>query len=554
MFPQGPRPPQPVEKLRKPAVQFQPATAEGLRKGIDLILNTVAPTLGPLPRTVAIEQIANHNSLPEILDSGGTIARRIIQVKPRKDDVGAMFARNVIWTQHENAGDGCATTAVIFRSLVDEGLRYIANGGDAMMLRRELDALLPGVLARIEAQRQPLRGRKALVDMALTISHHAQLSRYLGEIFDIIGEYGRLEVRKGRSRELEREYVEGLWWDKGVISREMLYDKAQMRTDFENGSILITDFQIDEPGDLVPVLNLCVSNGIQSLLLICKSLSDRALGLLFLKSNLEKIRVMAISNPGFGLADQKSALEDMAVLSGARVLLKDAGNSLEKVTLSDLGKARRIWGKVENFGFSAGGGDPRALRSHIATLRGAYEHAKGEDKTLILRRISRLLGGSATLWAGANTPLEVDALKDLAERSAEALRGAMREGTVPGGGAALLACREELKTVSQSAPGTEKAAAARMLSRALEEPFRVILQNAGYLPEEFLPQLRQAPAGWGVDVRSGELCDMRGAGIIDSAAVVKSAVRAAVSSAALVLTLDIVVFRKKPPEVVASTE
>lgn len=553
MSPPG-RQPKPKEENRRPDVVFQPQTGKGLMAGMDLILNAVTPTLGPLPRTVSIERIASSNSLPEQLDSGGTIARRVIQVLPRGRDVGAMFARNVLWTQQERSGDGTATTAAIFQALMKEGYRYVVNGGDPMTLRRTMESFLPAILSCLDQQTSPLKTRKELADMALSICHNPQLARYLGEIFDIIGEDGRLEIRNGRSREIEREYVEGLWWDTGVVSREMIFDKSEARTAFEDASILVSDFKIEEPDELVPLLNLCVGNGIKSLLLICASISDRALGLLLLKPNLERLKVMAVKKPGLTILDQHAALEDIAVLCGGRALLLNAGDRLDKVRVEDLGRARRVWGKKENFGFSAGAGDPRVLRQHIATLRKAAQNVDAEDRKVVQKRISRLLGGSATLWAGANTPIEVDALKDLTERTAEALRGAMREGSLPGGGAALLACRAVLEDAIHKTPDSDEAVAARILRKGLEAPFRVILENAGFLPEEYLPQVNQKPAGWGMDVLKGEVVDMREAGIVDAAAVVKTAVRSAISSAALALTLDVVVQRRKPPEVIKSTE
>lgn len=267
-----------------------------MQRGMDQVINAIRPTLGPLPRTVAIESVATKNKPPEMLDSGGTIARRIIQLRSRDEDVGAMFIRNVLWTLQEKAGDGTATAAVIFQKLISEGRRYIATGGNAMILRRHFESAIPLLLAELDQMTRHLSGKKRLTGLAMTISHELVLSQYLGEIFDIIGDLGRLEIRSGRSRELEREYVEGLWWDTGVLSREMIVDKIQMKTTFEDSYILISDLDIEDPNDLVPLLNICVQNGIKTLL-ISATLSDRAMGLLLLKQNQAIVQTMAVRLP-----------------------------------------------------------------------------------------------------------------------------------------------------------------------------------------------------------------------------------------------------------------
>lgn len=556
MFPPRPpqKPPQPKKENRRPGVLFQPKTARSLQSGMDTILNAIRPTLGPLPRVVAIEQIASKDKKPELLDSGGTIARRIIQLKNNDADVGAMFIRNVLWTLQEKAGDGTATAAVMFQKLFNEGRRYVVNGGDAMMLKRHFEGAIPLLQAELDKSTHYLHGKQRLAGLAMTICHHETLSRYLGEVFDIIGAFGRLEIRSGRSREIEREYVEGLWWDNGVLSREMIFDKSEQKTTLEDAAILISDLEINEPVDLVPLLDLCIRNEIKALLLISGTLSDRAMGLLLQKQNQEKVKVIAVRSPAISMDVRIDAMQDIAVLTGGTVLAKTAGDSLNRVKVEDLGRARRVWGRVDNFGFVGGRGDARAIRAHIASLRKAYENAKDNDgRKKILNRIGKLMGGSATLWVGANTPLEVEALKELAERTGEAMRGAMREGVVPGGGVALLNCRDVLRKGLEGETDPDKIAAYRILIKALEEPFKVIVQNAGMDLDEVFPLIKQAPAGTGYDVLNRQVVDMLDAGIYDAASVVKSALHAAISGAGLALSTDVIIHRKNPPESLATT-
>ena len=543
--------PKQIEKkvdFQRPGVIVQPATSRIMQCGIDQIINAIRPTLGPVPRTVAIDPIATKNKRAEILDSGGTIARRIIQLKSRDEDVGAMFIRHVLCTLQEKAGDGTATAALLFQKLFSEGRRYIVNGGNAMILRRHFEAAIPLILAELDQMTQHLSGKKRLAGLAMTISHDPVLSQYLGEIFDIIGDFGRLEIRTGRGRELKREYVEGLWWDNGVLSREMIVDKTQMKTTFEDSYIFISDLAVEDPNDLVPLLNMCVQNGIKTLMLIVASLSDRAMGLLLSKQNQALVQVMAVRSPAVAMDVRIDSLQDIAVLTGGTVLSKAAGYTLQGVRLEHLGRARRIWGGAHGFGVIGGRGDARTVRAHVTALRKSYNAAKdNEGRKKILTRFGKLMGGSATLWIGANSPLEIEALKELAERTSEAMRGAIREGVVPGGGVALLDCRRVLRKAIEGEFDLEKVAAYRILIKALEAPFRTILQNAGIDLDDVMPLVKQAGAGYGYDVINRNLVNMADAEIFDAASVVRAGLHAALSGAGLALSTDIIIHRKKPP-------
>ena len=534
--------------FQKPGVLFQPATSRRMQRGMDQIINAIRVTLGPLPRTVAIEPIAGKNKRAEILDSGGTIARRIIQLKSRDEDVGAMFIRHVLCSLQEKAGDGTATAALLFQKLFSEGRRYIVNGGNSMILRRHFEAAIPLILAELGQMTQHLSGKKRLTGLAMTISHDPVLSQYLGEIFDIIGDFGRLEIRTGRSRELKREYVEGLWWDTGVLSREMIVDKIEMKTTLEDSYIFISDLDIEDPNDLVPLLNMCVQNGVKTMMLISATLSERAMGLLLSKQNRALVQVMAVRSPASTIDVRNDSLQDIAVLTGGTVLAKAAGYKLAAVKFEHLGRARRIWGGANNFGIIGGRGDARTVRAHVTALRKSYNTAKDNDgRKKILTRFGKLMGGSATLWIGANSPLEVEALKELAERTSEAMRGAIREGVVPGGGVALLDCRRVLRKAIEGEFDLEKVAAYRILIKALEAPFRTILQNAGIDLDDVMPLVKQAGAGYGYDVINRKVVNMADAEIFDAASVVRAGLHAALSGAGLALSTDVIIHRKNPP-------
>jgi chaperonin GroEL len=252
------------------------------------VVNAIRPTLGPLPHLVACEGvIRNHGA--ELLDDGGVIARRIIQLVEPGANMGAMYVRHLLWQLHQRVGDGTATAAAMFQRIYNDGLRYLAVGGNAMTLRRGL-----------ACQAVRVQGKEKLAQVAQAVAHDEPLAKMLGEIFDIIGEYGRLDIRAGRSRTLEREYAEGMYWDGGLLSRHMLTGSAQTRIELENAAVLISDLAADEPGDLLPLLDLAAQNGLDALVLVMTSISEQAIGFLLDDKVRRKIQVVPVKIPGAG--------------------------------------------------------------------------------------------------------------------------------------------------------------------------------------------------------------------------------------------------------------
>jgi chaperonin GroEL len=532
-------------------VIFQPQAYRGMQRGINQMVEAVRPTLGPFPRVVAIDQVGRDKA-PELLDSGGVIVRRIIELADRDADMGAMFIRQVLWRVHKEVGDGTATTAVLFQSIFDRGVHYVVSGGNAMQLRRYLGAGLRVVLDELEGMTVRVEGEEQLTQIAESICYDPPLAAMLGEILNIIGEYGRLEVRSGRSRELEREYVEGMYWDGGVLSREMITDRSKLRTEMQNAAILITDLEVNDPRQLASALEMTARAGNRALLIVARKVSAAATSVLLTASrDPEKFLAVAVKTPGSTSIHQVSAMEDLAVLTGGRPLVSAAGDTLSGCKPEDLGRVRRAWADRHYLGIVGGKGDPRALRAHIATLRAAFSRAKEtEARQKLQERIGKLMGGSATLWIGGATKVEIEARKELAKRTADALRGAVREGVVPGGGVPLLACRPALQQRLDQSTNSDERAAYRILIKAMEAPIRTLLTNAGYDASEVMAEIRLAGAGHGFDLRSRKIVDVAEAGIWDASAVLKAAVRGAVAGAALALTTDVLIHHKEPAQAV----
>jgi chaperonin GroEL len=329
----------------------------------------------------------------------------------------------------------------------------------------------------------------------------------------------------------------------------MVTDADRQRAALEEAAVLLSDLEVQEPQELIPAMQAALAIGSRALLLVVRELSERAISLLLMPPNRERLLVAAVKTPGADLTAVRDALEDLAALAGGRPLIKQAGDKLEMVRPEDLGQVRRAWADAEHVGIVGGKGDPVQVRRHVAALRAAYGHADDpRDRKRLLDRLGKLFGGTAVLWVGALSPSAIDLRKERAIRTAEALRGAARDGALPGGGVALLDCIPALKERSRAAAEPEERAAYQILVRAFEAPARALFRNAGLDPSATVARLMRAGPGYGFDVVRREVANMAQAGIMDSAAVVSTAVAGAIHSAALALTIDVLVHRANPPD------
>ncbi|NOZ73142.1 MAG: hypothetical protein GXP38_14760 [Chloroflexi bacterium] len=536
---------------RKPTSQrvvFQPRTWQGMQHGINLVIKAVAPTLGPRPRLVAFSPQFGETEI-DIYDNAGEIARRILQIRGRDADVGAMLVRDMLWRLKNQMGDGTATAAVVFGTVYNEGVHYLISGGNARRLQTHLERGMELILTTLSQQTQPIEGKENLAKLAQSICYDPELSRYLGEIFDIIGAYGRLEIRKGQTRQIEREYVEGMYWERGLMSREMIADWDQLRTEFEDATLLISDLEIKSPEELYPVLELALRNDISHLVIVAASMSESVLGFLLANKQPDRFQVIAVTTPEYGKEAQAAALQDMALLTGARAFIKAAGDTFEHVSMEDFGRARRVWADLRNFGIIGGKGKARDVRTHIQKLREAYQYIDDPiAKEALLKRIGKLMGGSATLWVGGITDREVEHRDELARRTAAAMRSALEDGVLPGAGSALLSCRSVLKEQRDAASEADARAAYEILHKAMEAPTRAIISNAGFNESDVMAELRLAGPGHIFDVLQEKIVPAATAGIYDPAGVVKAAVFTAIKTAALALTVDVLVHHAAPEQ------
>ncbi len=543
---------------------FQPDASLSLQRGINLIVDAIRPTLGPIARTVAVSQVMDGKP-PELLDKGGLIARRITNLPDPDADMGAMLLRQMLWQLYEDCGDGTATAAVIFQSVYREGLKYISAGGDAMRLRQYLQEGLQVILRRLEEMTVPISGREQLAQLAEAICHDRELAEKLGEIVHFIGEHGQLDVRRGHTRSIEHDYMKGMYWKRGAVSRAMLRGGKQPdRIAMNDAAILLSDLDIDDAEELLRVINMLMQAGAKSLLLVGDKFSETVINFILNNKKPEKFRIVAAKTPGNTDDERRAHLTDMAVKTGAIPLFKAAGDTLATAVgrpkapegvdsasqprHSYFGQAKQVWVERTMFGLVSDREDQGELTEHLADLLELLEYARDKDAEAFLReRIGKILGGVAILRIGDAVPTRMDSRIAAAKETAKSLRRALSDGVVPGGGVALLACRDALKQTLDPASDNDARASQRILLQALEEPLRVICHNAGFDSAK-IAELEGMPSGYGIDIRSGAGSDMIDAGIIDVASVVEAALRSAVSGAAIALTIDVLLHHADPEQ------
>ncbi|MDE2855476.1 MAG: hypothetical protein OXN88_14985 [Chloroflexota bacterium] len=527
-------------------VLSQPHTREALKAGIDTLAGAIIPTMGPLTGPVALDDSTRAGS-PELLDDGGTIARRILQLEDRDADVGAMLLRETLWRQRERYGDGAATAAALYQTVFAEGQRFISAGGDAMLLRKALEAGLKIMLDDLGRQVRPVKTQEECERLALSICGDHDIAAALADIFDALGPHQPIEVREG-GRELAQEFFLGAFWESQVPSNIVFEGVIDERIELQNTAWLISDFELDDLGALVELVTDAYQAGFDSLAIVAKSFSEQILAAQGANSRMEDFKLVYLEPTGL-VDEQEAGLEDLALITGGRVLRAVAGHSPDAVRRDMLGKSELAWVDRNRFGIIAGGGKETAVQREIDVLESTYESSDDERRRLVLRtRIGRLRGGSAVLYAAGSSESEMRYQTELIRRTIAAMRAALLEGTLPGGGTALLRCVEGLREGIAASADSHERAALQILVKAAEAPCRMLLANAGHeAPGVVLNALQSEANGAGFDLRAGRIVDMREEGVVDSAAALRAALRNGIGGAALALTVECIVHRVNPP-------
>jgi len=514
-------------------VVFDEAARRALKRGIDKLADTVKVTIGPKGRNVVLDK---KFGAPTITNDGVTIARDI-ELEDHFENMGAQLLKEVATKTDDVAGDGTTTAVVLGQALVTEGLRNVAAGANPMVIKRGLDKAVAAVVAEIKAHSRKVETREQIAAVASISAADPSVGELIAEVMGKVGKDGVITVEEGQSLGLDKEYTEGMQFDRGYISAYFVTNADRMEAQLDNPAILITDKKISAVQDALPALEKAVGTG-RPLLIIAEDVDGEALATLVVNKIRGTVQVLAVKAPGFG-DRRKEMLRDIAVLTGGTVISEEVGRKLDSVTAEDLGSARRVVSSKDNTTIVDGSGKPAEIKARMAQIKAQIEETTSDyDKEKLQERLAKLSGGVAVIKVGAATEVELKEKKHRIEDALSTTRAAVEEGIVAGGGTTLLQARsslDKLKLEGDEQVGVD------IVRRALEAPARQIAENAGARGDVVIEAILKAKRGTGFDAATDTMVDMFEKGIVDAAKVTRSALQNAASVAAMVLTTEAVV-------------
>ena len=527
-----------------------PEAGQRLKRGFDQLARVLAVTLGPAQGNVLSYRPASRDDI-EMLSDAATIARRVLQLPDRGEDVGAMLLRNLVWRVHTRVGDGCATTAVLAQSLLDQAHRAVAAGANPMVLRRGVDAAARAALSALEAQAQPVTTEDDLVRVAHAITGDPDLSLVLGEMYHILGPDAHIDIKDYLAPYIEREYLEGGRWQGQLASPYLYTDDVRRRGVVKSSPVVLVAGSLTTLDDLRPILSCLSQLNSRKLVVIAEKITGVARQALVANHRQEKLHVVAAELKRAG-AKLTVDFEDLATLTGAEIIGRLAGPPLQHLRPAYFGTAQRVEATADDLIVVGDSRHHSSVHTKIATLRAHLEAlpaagGKDEDQAReeLQFRLARLAGQIGTLKIGAFTKPERKVKHQHAEKALRALPSALRKGVVPGGGVGFLNCIPAVEKVDVTSD--EAAWGARILARALESPFRQIVHNVGKTePSVALYEARRRGPGSGYDAIADQVVAMRAAGILDAVGVLHTALATAVSGAMMALTTEVTVLKRRP--------
>ena len=514
---------------------FDEEARRALKRGVDKMADAVKVTLGPRGRYALLDK--KYGS-PTITNDGVTIARDI-ELEDPYENMGAQLLEEVAAKTNDVAGDGTTTSIVLAQAIITEGLRNVTAGANPMALKRGIERGVAAVVDEIKRLSKPVDSKDDIAHIAAISARDTEIGQMIAEVMERVGKDGVVTVEESQGLKLDKEYVEGMQLDRGYVSAYMVTsnDAGRMEATLEAPFILVTDKKISAVADILPTLEKVVQVG-KPLLIVAEDVDGEALATLVVNKLKGTISVLAIKAPGFG-DRRKAMLEDIATLTGARVISEEVGRKLDSVQLEDLGQARRVTSTKDNTTIVEGKGDPKAIEARKSQIKLQIDDTTSDfDREKLQERLAKLSGGVAILKVGAATEVELKEKKHRIEDAPSAARAGVEEGMVAGGGSVLLHAVPALDKVE--ALGDE-ATGVNILRRALEEPLRQIAANGGWEGSVVVEAVRKLKPGHGWDAQKAEYTDMFVAGIIDPAKVTRSALENAASVAALLLTTETIV-------------
>jgi chaperonin GroEL len=517
-------------------LKFNEEARRALERGVNKVANAVKVTLGPKGRNVVLDR---KWGAPIITKDGVTVAKEI-ELSDPWENMGAQLCREVASKTNDVAGDGTTTATVLAQALVNEGMRYVAAGGNPIALKRGIDKAVAKAVETIKQHAIPVTEREQTEYVATIAGNDPEIGKMIAEAMDKVGKDGVITIEESKGTQTTLEIVEGMQFDRGYISPYFITDPERMEAVLEDALILIHEKKISSAQDLLPVLER-VAQARRPLLIIAEDVDGDALATLVVNKLRGVLQVAAVKAPGFG-ERRKAMLEDIAILTGGRFISEDLGIKLENVTLDMLGQAKKVVIGKEETTIIEGAGSPEAVTGRINQIKRLIETTESSyDREKLQERLAKLSGGVAVIKVGAATETELKEKKHRFEDALSATRAAVEEGIVPGGGKIFLLAQAALNGVGDN---DDERTGVAILRRALEEPLRQIAENAGLEGSVIVEKVKALGTHEGLDARTGEFVDLVKSGIIDPAKVSRAALENAASIAGLVLTTEAMVAEK----------
>ncbi|HMD67468.1 MAG TPA: chaperonin GroEL, partial [Chitinivibrionales bacterium] len=520
---------------------FDVVAREKLLRGVDVLANAVKTTLGPRGRNVVLDKSFGS---PTVTKDGVTVAKEI-ELEDKFENMGAQMVKEVASKTSDVAGDGTTTATVLAQAISRQGIKTVTAGANAMAVRRGIDKAVKTVVEDLKKQSKPIAGKKEISQVAaISANNDQEIGELIADAMEKVGKDGVITVEEAKSIDTTLEVVEGMQFDRGYVSPYFVTNTETMECILEEPYILIHDKKISAMKDLLPLLEKTAQLG-KGLLSIAEEVEGEALATLVVNKLRGTLKVAAVKAPGFG-DRRKSMLEDIAVLTGGIVISEEAGFKLENTTVDSLGKAKRVTIDKENSTIIEGAGKKEDIKGRVNQIRKQIDETTSDyDKEKLQERLAKLAGGVAVINIGAATETEMKEKKARVEDALHATRAAVEEGIVAGGGVALIraaAALDSLKTEGDEKIGVD------IIRRAIEEPLRWIVQNAGMEPSVVANEVKNHKGGYGFNAYTCKYEDLLAAGVIDPTKVVRSALENASSIAGLILTTECIVTEKPKEE------
>jgi chaperonin GroEL len=514
-------------------IVFGEDARRSLKKGIDTLVDAVRVTLGPKGHPVALDK---KWGAPSVIDDGVTIAKEIELPDPF-ENMGAQLVKEAASKTNDACGDGTTTSTVLAHAIITGGFKNVAAGAEPMLLKRGIEKAVASITDELKKMSTEVKGKEQIAQVATITAKDREIGNLIAEVMEKVGKDGVITVEESKGIKFETEYVEGMQFDRGYISAYFITNAEKMETVLEDPYILLTDKKISAISDLLPALEK-ILQVTKNLLIVAEDVDGEALATLVVNKLRGTLNVLAVKAPGFG-DRRKDMLQDMAILTGGKVISEELGRKLDSVNVDDLGRARRVTADKDNTTIVEGKGSDTDIKARTRQIKAQIEETTSDfDREKLQERLAKLAGGVAIIKVGAATEVELKEKKHRVEDALSATRAAVEEGILPGGGVGLLTA---VKALSKLKLTGDEATGVDIVRKAVEEPIRWIAVNAGRDGSVVVDTVKKAPVGFGYDAELDDYGDMVKKGIIDPTKVVRSALQNAASIANMVLITEALV-------------